>query len=217
MLKKIPHHANLLVGTSGEAELYLHSLCKDSGIEISNNPDLFVFKMEVFGIDEARKLSFLSTRKPVTFVGDNGFKREGVKIFFVAPSRFTLEAQNALLKTLEDIPPYVYFFLNVIEEALILPTLRSRLQTLRVSGDHLSEDFGAEAFLALSPKNRLVFSKKFTDEEKNLLVFLDDLMKVLQKKQYDRKSLEKIYKIRRLSEIASSPRLFIEYLSLVLP
>ena len=208
------HHANLLVGAPEEAESYLRSLCEVSGIKLANNPDFFAFRTETFGIDEARELRLLSTRKAVTTTEAG---QAGRKIFFITPIRLTLEAQNALLKTFEDPFPGTLFFLAVREEGLIVPTLRSRMQTLRMPRDLTFESRDAEVFLSSSIKGRLLFAKSFADEEKNLPVFLDDLLCLLRKRSEMRKSLEKVYNIRRsIGNSIAMPRLVVEHLSLVL-
>ncbi|MDO8728721.1 MAG: hypothetical protein Q7K26_02370 [bacterium] len=200
------HHANLLIGTPEEAESHLHLLCDSLGISLVNNPDFVFFKMETFGIDEARELRLLSTRKSLT----------GRKIFLIIPIRLTLEAQNALLKTFEDPFPDTYFFLTVREESLLVPTLRSRMQILRLSRDHFSKTSDARTFLASPIKDRLLFAKSFVSEEKNLLIFLDDLLCLLRQRS-ERKSLEKVYAVRRsIGDSGIASRLVIEHLSLVL-
>lgn len=201
------HHANLLVGAPEEAESYLRSLCEVSDIKLANNPDFFAFRMETFGIDEARELKLLSARKAIT----------PKKIFFIAPTRLTLEAQNALLKTFEDPSPNTLFFLAVREDGLIVPTLRSRMQTLRISRDLTFESRDAEVFLSSPIKGRLLFAKSFADEKKNLSVFLDDLLCLLRKQSEMRKSLEKVYHIRHsIGDSIIVSRLVLEHLSLVL-
>ena len=202
------HHANLLIGAPEETESYLRLLCNDLGIKLANNPDFFAFRTETFGINEARELKLLSARKAVT----------PKKIFFIASTRLTLEAQNALLKTFEDPFPDTYFFLATREEGLIVPTLRSRMQTVRARyGGNASVSVEAEKFLSLPIKDRLLFAKSFVDEERNLSVFLDDLLCLLKKQSETRKSLERIYNIRRaIGNSISMPRLVIEHLSLVL-
>lgn len=200
------HHANLLIGTPEEGESYLRSLSNSLKIELKNNPDFCVFKMDTFGIDEARELRLLSTRKALTLR----------KIFLIAPAHLTLEAENALLKTFEEPPPDTYFFLVAREEGLIAPTLRSRMQTtfLPRSRDIFFEE--AEEFLSLPIKNRLLFAKSFADAEKNLPVFLDNLLLFL-KKRGEVALLEKVYNIRRfVNDTTITPRLVIEHLSLVL-
>ena len=202
------HHANLLVGAPEEAESYLRSLCDSLDIKLTNNPDFFAFRTETFGIDEARKLRLLSTRKSIT----------SRKIFLITPMRLTLEAQNALLKTFEDPSPDTLFFLAVREEGLVVSTLRSRMQAIRIHGNNASMSAEAEKFLSLSIKNRLLFAKSFADEEKNLSVFLDDLLCLLRKRSGMQKSLEKVYNIKRsIGDSITIPRLVLEHLSLVLP
>ena len=201
------HHANLLVGTPEEAESYLRSLCDSLDIKLANNPDFFAFRTETFGIDEARELRLLSTRKSIT----------SRKIFLITPMRLTLEAQNALLKTFEDPSPDTLFFLAVREEGLVVSTLRSRMQAIRIHGNNASMSAEAEKFLSLSIKNRLLFAKSFADEEKNLSVFLDDLLCLLRKQSGMQKSLEKVYNIKRsIGDSITIPRLVLEHLSLVL-
>src|SRR3990167_2823232 len=176
------HHANLLIGAPEEAESYLRSLCENLGVWLPNNPDFFAFKAETFGIDEARELKLLSVRKAVGSPRHGGVK----KIFLITPMRLTLEAQNALLKTFEDPFPDTYFFLAVREEGLIIPTLRSRMQTIRVHRGDASVSGDAEEFFSLSIKERLLFAQRFVDEKKNLLVFLDSLLLLLKSKEKER-------------------------------
>lgn len=213
MLKSL-HHANLLVASSEDAESYFRSICKDRGIELTNNPDFFFFEMETFGIDEARKLSLLAVRKAIT-----GAKagQAGEKIFLITPTRITTEAQNALLKTFED--PFIntYFFLAVREEGLIIPTLRSRMQSIRISEKLTASSGAAEKFLTLSIKDRLIFAKKFVDEGKNIVIFLDKLLLLLKKKKDAEALVKSVYNIRRLIyNYTLSPRMIIEHLALVL-
>ena len=201
------HHANLLIGTPEEAESYLRSLCDSWGVRLPNNPDFFAFKMETFGIDEARKLKLLSARKAVTTK----------KIFLITPTRLTLEAQNALLKTFEDPFPDTLFFLGVREENLVIPTLLSRMQIIRTRGGNVAAGAEAEKFLSLSVKNRLLFAKSFADEEKSLPIFLDSLLFLLRKQKEKKDLLKNVYNVRRfVRDSAVTPRLIIEHLALVL-
>lgn len=207
------HHAYLLVGELSTAEAHLQSFLAEQGIATAGSPDFFTWKEPLFGIDEARALSISAAHKAFT----------GKKIFFIAPEKITHEAQNALLKTFEDPYPETHFFLVVREEELILPTLRSRMQTVRMTrlnlvqtrqGSTLSE---AEKFLSLLVADRLVFVKKFVDKEKNLSVFLDQLLLLARENNLSSAILKKIYNVRRVSDDrGTSPRLILEHLALVL-
>ena len=207
-MPKNPHHANLLLGAPEEAESYLRSLCKDLDFKLANNPDFFPFRTDTFGIDEARMLRMLSARKAIA----------GRKIFFISAERLTLEAQSALLKPFDNPFPDTFFFLAAREEASIEPTLSSRMQTIRLPRSSPSSGFAdAERFLSRSIKDRLLFAKKFTDEEANLSIFLDNLLTLLRINKETFGSVEKVYKVRHFAfDPAVASRLIIEHLALVL-
>lgn len=186
------HHAYIVVGDALEIERELVET-----FALSGSPDYFVHKDSVFGIDNARTLSEISFRKAFT----------GKKFFLIAPEKLTLEAQNALLKTFEDPAPDTHFFLVVRSVESILPTLKSRCQVLELSRSEEVKE--AEKFMKLSLKERLAFVKKFVDAEKNVSVFLDELLLLTRSKP--------VYKLRLVSDARGvSPRLILEHLALVL-
>lgn len=216
-MSKSLHHANLIIASREQAESHLRFLCDSLGIILVNNPDFFVFPKEIFGIDEARELRLLAVRKSLTTTTGDLPAQPGKKIFLITPELITPEAQNALLKTFEDPVPDTYFFLSVREEGLVIPTLRSRMEIFRVSQDKLLKSGDAEQFLSMSPGERLVFAKKFVDEDRSLPNFLDDLLLVLRKKEGTKKSIESVYNLSlSVSTGTPAPRLVIEHLSLVL-
>lgn len=201
------HHANLLVGAPEEAETYLRSICSNLGFKLAGNPDFVSIRTDTFGIDEARDLTRMASRRALG---------EG-QIFFISALRLTMEAQNALLKTFEDPFPDTHFFLRTQEEALIIPTLRSRMKVIPIYGSTVPDCGEAKQFLSLSLKDRLKFTKAFVDKEKNLSVFLDDLMPVLRKQGVSQKLMEYVYNARRFAnDTSASSRLIIEHLSLVI-
>lgn len=200
------HHAYLLLGERAEAEGFIHSFWQEKGIELKNSPDFFVWKEDLFGIDEARKVAEAASRKAFT----------GQKVFLIVPDRITPEAQNALLKTFEDPPVNTYFFLVAREEELVLPTLRSRMLSTRLDSK-ASEVGEAQAFLKLGLKERLAFARKFADAEKNLSVFLDQLLNFMRKESLPTEAIRAVYDLRRYSDDrAASSRLILEHLALMI-
>jgi len=62
------------------------------------------------------------------------------KVILIAPAeRLTVQAQNSLLKTLEDAPPYTVLILIASKSGLLLPTLLSRCQKVPFSPLSLSQ------------------------------------------------------------------------------
>jgi hypothetical protein len=207
------HHAYLLVGNPEETQSLFGSLLIELGISTENNPDFFPFYTETFGVDDARKLRELSGRRSFA----------GKKIFYVSPERFTLEAQNALLKTLEEPTVDTHIFLSVRERDSLVPTLLSRLQVILVDtkGPTLGTDSQGRtlvnSFLGMSLNERLDYAKKFGDSGASLPAFLDGLLISLRQKGGDStKQLGEIAKFRSFSDIPSaSARLILEHLSFV--
>lgn len=199
------HHAYLVVGDPKIASASLLDAFEESGESLTTSPDFFQYPEPLFGIDEARKLSESALRRAF------GLR----KIFLLTPEKITLEAQNALLKTFEEPIPSTHFFLCVTDVNSVIPTLRSRMQVLQT--ERSSGGTEAEKFLKLSIKDRLNFSKKFADDERNLPVFLDEILAYLKKMGADLEKIEKVYKARLVSaDRGTAPRLILEHLALVL-
>jgi len=199
------HHAYLLVGERATAEEVVASLFRENGVNLIGSPDYFPFKESLLGIDDARRIAEQAIRHAFT----------GKKIFFLAPEKMTHEAQNALLKTFEEPIAHTHFFLVLRDENVVLPTLRSRLQVVRLenSTDNLKE---AQKFLSLSIKERLNWVKKFVDKEQNLSAFLDELLLEL-RSQKDVERVEKVYKVRLVSDDRGAlSRLILEHLAVTL-
>ena len=143
--------AHIIAGTPSVIPDVL-ALLEREGIQVQGNPDVYVREYRQFGIEEARELrERASTRafKPTAEVAG--------RVFVVAASSMTTEAQNALLKTLEDSPADSAFFLVVPSPHMLLPTVRSRAQILelpkRKGGEASLVD--AKAFLSASVQARL--------------------------------------------------------------
>ncbi len=100
------------------ARLYIPAVPKDTDINI-NHPDVLYFKAgEKLGIAEAKKIKQHFYLKP--------YSLKGRVIIIEDASVMTIEAQNALLKTLEEPPSHVLFILATTESSKIPQTILSR-------------------------------------------------------------------------------------------
>jgi hypothetical protein len=162
-LKSLDHHAYCIVGNS-QSRLELTSILeKKHKIRMRGNPDLFDRAYETFLIDDAREVKASAGMKPVTA----GTK----KIFILTMNGITVEAQNALLKILEEPPEYAHFFLIIPSAHLLLPTVKSRISMIEAalrtgSKDAMKNHSAGESdeFLRLAPAKRLDFVKKLMDD-----------------------------------------------------
>ena len=123
-LKSLSHHAYCIVGAEEARAELISILEKKHKIPARGNPDFFDRAYDSFGIDDARAVKSQAETRPV--------HGSGKKIFILTMSAITSEAQNALLKLLEEPPEYAHIFLVLPSAHLLLPTVKSRLSMLDV-------------------------------------------------------------------------------------
>jgi DNA polymerase III gamma/tau subunit len=87
--------------------------------KLSSGVDLVVLE-EAKGIDSVRELVAALSRKP--------YQSKAVSVVITEADKLTIEAQNALLKTLEEPPGNANLFLISENPESLLPTVRSRCQ-----------------------------------------------------------------------------------------
>ncbi|MCE9644139.1 hypothetical protein K8Q93_02785 [Candidatus Parcubacteria bacterium] len=213
------HHAYLLAGKREVLHAKLIEVLKDElGISAQGNPDFSDQSFETFSIEDARTLMLSQGRRAVTG------RRVYILSFFFA----TLEAQNALLKTLEEPTPDTSFFIIVPAASVLLPTVRSRLARFDL-GVEASIQKEAEAFLAASVAVRLKVIEKIgkSDNESkksDLLSLLIGIEEVCAARFDGQIPVEWAEPLRELLELkkyafdrAPSVKMLGEYLSLRLP
>ncbi len=113
-------HALLLVGTYSWALGVIPESSRTEG------PDVMHMRGARLGIDEVRGLVREANLTPLASTE---------RVFLLAYDDMTIEAQNALLKILEEPPQTSRFYIVARREGLLLPTLRSRLVLLESEGD----------------------------------------------------------------------------------
>ena len=161
------------------------ALLKEEGIEWQKNPDVYVHSYQSFGIDEARELRARARSRAF----------DTRRVFVIATPSMTTEAQNALLKTLEEPAGEALgrsptgeplFFFIVPSPQTLLPTLRSRSQILSLESTLKESIIDTGAFLAATSQKRLdmlnPLLEKGDDDKRDLaaiLTFLSSLERSL--------------------------------------
>jgi DNA polymerase III, delta subunit len=124
------HHAYCLVGVRDVVRDELHSfLAEDLKMVVQGNPDIWNFVGDSLSIDESRALKIAHT--------DRAFTSGGKRIFILSLNTMGHEAQNSLLKVLEEPVEGSHFFFILPTSEALLPTLRSRMVIIT------HESFGA--------------------------------------------------------------------------
>lgn len=121
-----------------------------------SSPDLFQKSYRSFGVAEAEDLRGRVRMRPV---------RDARRVFALFVPILTTEAQNALLKTLEEPAAEAVLFLITPSPDTLLPTIRSRVQRLHIDAKTSEEKVDVDDFLAASPEKRITMLKPLYDAE----------------------------------------------------
>jgi hypothetical protein len=186
----------------GQEDIWL--LLAPLGVERKGNPDVLELEVETFGVDEARYLSEWAIKKPF---GNN------LKIAVITALSVTVEAQNALLKLLEEPPERTHFFLLASQVKSLLPTLLSRVHilggVLDVESDKAKKFISgniSERFKIISP----IVKNKDKEKARSLVSALSRLTKDLP----DGKAGERLSQAERyLSGRSPSVKIILEHLA----
>lgn len=212
----LTHHAYGVIGDKKEV-VEIKELLEKKGIRQSANPDYFEYVYDTFAIGDARQIKSLHETRPIN--------ESGKKIFILSMSGITSEAQNALLKLLEEPSEYAIFFIVIPSAHLLLPTVRSRMQILE-RGKQESVDLGeAKKFLKLSPAKKMEEIKTLVDSiskekliKQDAIIFLNNIEKAAYeqgKTKENMKLFEAIGLVRTyINDRAPSIKMLLEYLAL---
>jgi DNA polymerase III delta prime subunit len=169
------------------------------------------------GIEDARSLSVMQQNRSLD---------GGRKVFVVSTDSLTHEAQNSLLKVLEEPTEGTHFFFIMPTSERLLPTLASRLQVVKFKGDAPSLHNIGE-FLAGTPAERMEFLKNILEEKdkSGALNFVGELENMLHKKiDLAHASADEIFALAEIEKgrqylLDRSPsiKLILEHIALIVP
>jgi len=212
-------HAYIIEGEVESSILALkHILEEEWGIIIKSNPDIREEHFETFTILDARKLKEAAISKPIGAAGKN--------IFIIATSFIGLEAQNALLKLLEEPIANTHFFIFVLNANSLLSTVRSRTVTVSLGGANKESQVDTNKFLKSTGSERLKILSTFLSHESetkksDLIGFLNQLERELSKMkrtaEISKALSEIIYFKKYLFDRSPSVKMISEYLALIIP
>lgn len=197
------HHAQLLIGDMYDALNRIPESDRIRGADVS------IDEYDKFTIGDARALIEAAQQKPLT---------RNERIFVLVIRSFTHEAQNALLKLLEEPVPTARFYLIVPYEGILLPTLRSRLILLNDTFSNVSEQENDDAhrFLSGSYAERITFIAtvlKRTDASW-INSYLGGIEKVLRRRALRNEIRAYLFVKKRIDQNGASKKMLLEHLAL---
>ncbi|MES2216373.1 MAG: hypothetical protein V4481_03685 [Patescibacteria group bacterium] len=219
-LKTLSHHAYYIPGDLSISIELKTILENEHSIPSQANPDFFEQSYQSFTIDDARNLKSLHETRPIGPTGK--------KVFIVSMNNITSEAQNALLKLLEEPSDYAHFFLIIPSAHLLLPTVKSRMRMIGdEAGFKVNEETVQDAhkFLKMSAAKRLDFIKKLMDDitkekksRQDAIEFLDAVENEIYLKKNlkdNMRILESIALVKKyIYDRAPSVKMLLEYVAL---
>ncbi len=189
---------------------------EEQGIRTKGNLDLYMRVYKHFGVGEARELR---ERAVLRSLGER-------RVFVLATPDMNREAQNALLKTLEEPAGNALFIFIVPSPQTLLPTLRSRMQGLSLLSNlrnlASSKIVSVEKFLSAVPQKRLDMLKhlleKGEDEKRDLGAILSFLSELETKLVKHPNGLHAIYRARKyVADRGALMKPLLEQVALLVP
>lgn len=208
-------NVQLVAGNSQTIDPIL-ALLKKEKVETIGNPDLYIREYSSFGVDEARELAQKASTRAVASLR---------RIFIVVTPGMTAEAQNALLKTFEEPSADALFFVVVPSPQMLLPTLRSRAQTLAVDTVVPNTIVDPKAFLKETSEKRLEILKPLLDKDEDdkrdmsgSILFLAGLERELSHNlPATKESIEAVYRARKyIGDKGSLSKALLEQVALLI-
>lgn len=218
-------NAHLVAGDAASIADVL-ALVRSEGIPTDGNPDMYVREYAHFGVDDARELR---ERADLSAQGER-------RVFVIATPLMTAEAQNALLKTLEEPRGNALFFIIVPSPETLLATLRSRMQRIELTGTDATSPIDAGDFLAAEPARRLDMLKPLLEKNDDdlpargaqagrrdiagIVMFLSSLERMLSSmsRTESREGLAAVYRARAyLADKGSLVKPLLEQVALLVP
>ena len=241
---KLNHHAYIIERVGEEGFDNLLGFIADV-LEIDkdphSSPNFLHIKSNQLSVDDAEKIVAFNSQKSF---GQNG---GGNKVVLIEMNGAGHQAQNAILKTLEEPFPNTYFFILISSVSLLLPTIKSRVETYSIKdffknfnistgteSDELNKTYSESiGFLKLGIAERLDVvkgmieesSKDENDDTSGLFKFLHEMEITLKnlekgalKRRLNKSELEALVKVREyFGDAGASKKMLLEYLSISLP
>lgn len=136
--------------------------------EHENNPDLLIVKP----LEKKKSIGIAQVRETTKFLNEKPFSHKDKVVVINKAELLTVQAQNALLKTLEEPPSYATIIVNAKTEDSLLETVVSRCKKIRVSIDKREEFSGpnVEEILKMSIGARLAWAAEYSKEDREVVV-----------------------------------------------
>lgn len=140
------YHSYVVEGNPEEVVYFIRMFLEERGEVNKNSPDVMLSLFDSFAMDDSHSIKEWYQNKPI-----DGKK----KICIIGAKFINREAEQSLLKVIEEPTENSHFFIVVPDSSLLLGTILSRVHVVKNNVDNDSENKIAQDFLSCSPKERI--------------------------------------------------------------
>ena len=183
-----------LIGAEGVGKIYLAKLIADKILNtktIKNHPYIFILDAKISGIDQVRELQ---NNLKLVVPGKQLIKRMVIIDNF---DSFGREAQNALLKIIEEPPIDTQIIILINSVNFVLPTILSRVQAVNVLPvsldqsqkyfmDQYSENEIKRAYNISAGNSELMQNIISNNDSSHLIINIERAKQILSLEKYER-------------------------------
>ena len=180
----------------------------------STDPDVF----ELTSKKSTGSLGIDDVRGVITFANQKPLAKKNKSVIIQKAHKLTIPAQNALLKTLEELPQFVSIILATKDKNSILETVASRCQILYENKPNTKEISQYNFFnLSLPKRLDLIEDLANKDRDEVIKILEKELSHITQTGNYNVHQIEQTLKLLdNLQNTNVSLKLALEYLALSL-
>lgn len=142
--KETMHHAFVIEGDIKQSRAALFDFLKNEfGMGLGHN-DLILLDRGDFGVENVQEIVDVNSRKPTVGM---------YKVIVVVLNSISHQAQNAILKTLEEPRPGTFIFILANTASIFLPTILSRVQVVRGVANASKSELGSVGTSTVTSNN----------------------------------------------------------------
>ncbi len=141
------YHSYVVEGDPNETPILLRNFLEMRGDILVNSPDMLYQTYDSFGVDDSLQIKEWHSKRGVN---------NGKKVCIISAKFINREAEQSLLKIIEEPQMNTHFFLVLPNASILQDTMLSRVHIIKtVESENIDNSKNAKAFLALSPSARI--------------------------------------------------------------
>ena len=187
-----------------------------------NNPDI----IEIDIPEDKRTIGIEAIRNLIKYANTKPFSHKIKWALIYNADKMTTEAQNALLKTLEEPEDYLFIALETRSEELLLATIVSRCKRIRIKNSFENDQDSSKEYIQLVDLLKMDVGKRLEWAEETAKLLKPEIINILDSwlieghlniLATDPKFLSRIIKVRTdLDKTNVTTKLALEYLVILL-